>query len=79
MPALARLGLLLLSLGLFADLAYHARPALTAPLFGADGSRAHLVVFVGMLVVVCGLIEQGLALAHTRSLAERGNEVDACW
>lgn len=58
--ALVRVGLVLLALGLVADLAYHSVPALTAALFGSDGVRAHLVVFVGMLAVVSGLIQQGL-------------------
>lgn len=64
MPTLARVGLLILAVGLLADLAYHALPRFATPLFGTDGVHAHLVVFLGMLVVVGGLIEQGLALGR---------------
>ena len=73
MPVLARLGLLILACGLFADLAYHSLPTLTAPLLGDTGVRAHLVVFAGMLVVLSGLVEQGLARPHPHSPAERGH------
>ena len=73
MPALARVGLLILAVGLFADLAYHSLPLSTAPFFGSDGVGPHLVVFVGMVVVVCGVIGQGLAIGHSQSVSERGN------
>ena len=67
MPALARVGLLILAFGLFGDLTYHALPDLSAPLFGAEGLRAHLVVFVGMLLVVSGVLRQGLVGTHRKS------------
>jgi hypothetical protein len=63
--ALARLGLIILAFGLFADLVYHSLPLATEWLFGSEGVRAHLVVFFGMLLVTLGLIQQGLA-ADTR-------------
>ena len=72
MPPLARAGLLILAFGLVADLLYHALPVLTAPLLGNDGGRAHLILCAGMVVVIGGLVEQGLALAHTSSFSERG-------
>jgi hypothetical protein len=75
-PALGRFGLLVLAAGLVADLAYHALPLVTAPLLGADGLRAHLVVFVGMLLVVGGLVQQGLRAGTPRaasgSISTRG-------
>jgi len=51
-PALARFGLVLLACGMFADLAFHA--------VGADGYAAHVVMLVGMLVVLSGVVRQGL-------------------
>jgi hypothetical protein len=59
-PALACVGLLILAAGLFGDTVFHTVPDLAAPLFGADGLHAHLVVFVGMLLVVSGVFRQGL-------------------
>lgn len=76
-PALGRLGLLVLGVGLIADLIYHASPLTSASLFGTDGARPHLVVFVGMLVVVIGLIWQGLASSNARSVSERTHTVNA--
>jgi hypothetical protein len=68
-PALARLGLLILAAGLFADTIYHSLPDLSAPLLGADGLRAHLVVFVGMLLVLSGVLLQALS-GHAHHLKE---------
>jgi hypothetical protein len=50
--ALARFGLFLLAFGLLADLFLHAS--------GADGYPAHVLVFVGMLLVIVGVVYQGL-------------------
>jgi hypothetical protein len=50
--ALARFGLFLLAFGLLADLFLHAS--------GSDGYPAHVLVFVGMLLVVGGVVYQGL-------------------
>ena len=52
MTALARFGLFLLAFGLLADLFLHAS--------GADGYPAHVLVFVGMLLVIVGVVYQGL-------------------
>jgi hypothetical protein len=76
-PGLVRCGLLILALGLFADLAYHSLPELSANVFGSEGVRAHLVVFVGMLVVVSGLVQQGLAVGSSDSLSRRDHFTDA--
>jgi hypothetical protein len=66
-PALARFGLLLLASGLFADLAAHAS--------GSDGTPEHLVVFIGMLLVVSGVVHQGLRSGNVTP--RRGTHVDA--
>ena len=68
MHPLARFGLLLLAFGLFADLLFHAS--------GADGYPAHLLVFVGMLLVVGGVVYQGLR-SGTHPLQERNSHLDA--
>jgi hypothetical protein len=74
MPWLVRAGLVLLSVGFVADLAYHAVPLILAPLLGVEGFRAHLLTFVGMLVMLVGVIRQGLAAsgARARSLILHG-------
>jgi hypothetical protein len=64
--ALARVGLIILALGLFADLVYHSLPDLTEFVFGSGGVRAHLVVFVGMVVVICGVVQQGFIQSNPR-------------
>lgn len=51
-PLLARAGLVLLALALLADLAFHA--------LGSDGYPAHVAMFLAMLIVVVGLIQQGV-------------------
>jgi hypothetical protein len=69
--ALARLGLVILAVGLFADLVYHSLPLTTVWLFGSEGVRAHLVVFFGMLLVTIGLIQQGLSAGTRESISPR--------
>lgn len=61
MPVLARFGLLVLTVGLLGDAAYHSLPLLLEPLFGSLGQRAHLVTFLGMLLVTSAVFRQGLA------------------
>ena len=65
LPWLTRFGLLVLLLGAVGDLTYHAwpaaEPALLQLLLGADGYRAHLVTFAGMLVMLVGVVRQGLS------------------
>jgi hypothetical protein len=69
LPPLTRLGLLVLLLGAAGDLAFHALPDTAAlqPLLGGDGYRAHLVTFVGMLVMLVGVVRQGLSSKQSRS------------
>jgi hypothetical protein len=67
---LVQAGLLVLFLGAAGDLAYHALPATFEPLLGLEGYRAHLITFVGMLVMLVGVIRQGLS--QPRSLVPRG-------
>ena len=69
LPWLTRLGLLVLLLGAAGDLTFHALPETAAlqPLLGADGYRAHLVTFVGMLVMLVGVFRQGLQTKQSRS------------
>ena len=69
LPVLTRLGLLVLLLGAAGDLTFHALPETAAlqPLLGADGYRAHLVTFVGMLVMLVVVFRQGLSSARSRS------------
>jgi hypothetical protein len=51
--------LLIVAAGAVGDILHHALPAGVAgdlaPLLGADGGRAHLVTFAGMLLAVLGL------------------------
>jgi hypothetical protein len=65
LTSLLRVGLLVFVLGSGLDLLYHGSPAGWAPSLeayvGPDGHRAHLVIMAGMLVIVLGLVAQGLA------------------
>jgi hypothetical protein len=55
-----RVGLLVMSLGALADAAYHALPVPLAPLAGPAGMHAHGLIFSGMLLVLGGVIGQGM-------------------
>ncbi len=56
-----RPGLLVLSLGTLVDGLYHAAPdAAFGHLLGPEGINAHLVIFVGMLLVLGHVLRQGL-------------------
>jgi hypothetical protein len=63
---LARVGLLVLALGVLGDGAFHALPAALAPLVplvplaGPAGMHAHVVIFGGMLLVLGGVVRQGV-------------------
>ena len=62
LPWLTKLGLLVLIVGATGDLTYHALPqAELQAWLGAEGYYAHLVTFVGMLVMLIGVIRQGLS------------------
>jgi len=59
----SRVGVLVLALGVLGDGAFHALPAALAPLVplaGPDGMHAHVVIFGGMLLVLSGVVRQGL-------------------
>jgi len=55
LPLLCLVGTAILLLGAVGDLTYHLFGAL--PTFvGDDGYRAHLITFIGMLIIVFGLV-----------------------
>ena len=56
-----RPGLVVLSAGALVDAVYHAAP--DSPLgavLGPEGVNAHLIIFVGMLIVLASVLLQGL-------------------
>jgi hypothetical protein len=57
---LVRIGFVVVSSGLAGDIVAHTWPTLAEPILGSGGYGAHLVTFVGMLLVVGGLLLQGL-------------------
>jgi hypothetical protein len=65
MPTLSHSGLALLSLGLFSDLLAHAMPRH----FESLASGGHLLTFVGMLVVLGGVVlRRRAAPEHSHSV-----------
>lgn len=60
-PSVSMLGLIVIGIGLGADLIAHAGPALEHD-HGATGGQlsAHLVTFVGMVGVLAGVVVDGL-------------------
>ena len=53
--------MLVLASGTLVDALYHAMPsAPLSALGGADGHTAHLIIFLGMLLVVLSLLRQAL-------------------
>jgi hypothetical protein len=56
-----RPGLVVLSFGTLLDGVYHAAPdAAVGQWLGPEGFHAHLVIFVGMLLVLGHVLRQGL-------------------
>ena len=56
-----RTGVLVLSAGALVDGLYHAAPdSPLSGLLGAEGFNAHLLIFVGMLLVLSHVLLQGL-------------------
>jgi hypothetical protein len=57
-------GILLFCLGGAGDLLHHVLPASFAttlePLLGADAARAHLLTFVGMVVILIAVLYRGV-------------------
>jgi hypothetical protein len=72
-PRLLALGEVVFSLGIAEDLAYHVAPAAIVPaletVLGVDGELAHLAIFVGMVIVVAGLVTMGLRAGHKPALS----------
>jgi hypothetical protein len=61
LPWLIKLGLLALVVGATGDLIFHGLPQADLQTWlGPEGYYAHLVTFVGMLVMLIGVIRQGL-------------------
>ncbi len=62
LPLGARIGLGVMVLGIGTDLVAHLDPALDSHPGGATGSElsAHLVVFVGMVLVLIGVLVDGV-------------------
>jgi hypothetical protein len=60
-PTISMVGLLIIGLGLGADLVAHSGPALDHD-HGMTGAQlsAHLVTFIGMVVVLAGVVVDGL-------------------
>ena len=54
LPLLVVVGMSILLVGTFGDLAYHLFGLVL--LAGSDGYRAHLITFAGMLISVLGLL-----------------------
>lgn len=56
------LGSVLVCLGGLGDVAYHVAPTAQSlePFLGAEGIRAHVLTFAGMLVALLGVVGRGL-------------------
>ncbi len=71
LPGLMRLGLLILIVGGALDIVYHtAPPAWMNTLnfyLGSEGSRAHLVTFIGMALTLAGVLMRSRLPAWRRS------------
>jgi hypothetical protein len=66
-PAVSMVGLIVISLGLGADLVAHAGPTIPHD-HGGTGAQlsAHLMTFVGMAVVLAGVVLDGLRPTRRR-------------
>jgi hypothetical protein len=70
-PWLIKLGLLVLLVGATGDLTYHALPQANLQAWlGVQGYYAHLITFVGMLVMLIGVLRQGLSQSQSRSSSQ---------
>ena len=76
LPAVTRLGLVVLALGGLADVVAHLGPPAEVAHLGehtADEVSAHLLGFLGMVVTLLGIVADGARRAlATRSLAAPG-------
>ena len=79
-PAASRAGLLIIGLGLGADVIAHLDAGLDQIGGSMTGPQlsAHLVVFIGMVVVLAGVVVDGVRSPHAhRALATHGRHSDA--
>lgn len=77
-PRLAKAGVVVVLIGLHADLVDHAfvmRPS--APGFGPGEHLVHLVVLVGMVLVLAGVVADGTRAAGGRARRPEGSPRDA--
>ena len=73
LPLGSKIGVGVMVLGIVADLVAHLDPAL-APVHGAVGPElsAHLVVFVGMALVLIGVVLDGVRSGGRSGRADQG-------
>ncbi len=59
-PVLMKIGLIVLAIGAALDILYHTAPPIWAPTLtlylGVEGSRAHLITFLGMALTLVGVL-----------------------
>ena len=78
-PRLAKLGAVVVAVGLHADLVDHLfvlQPAPTAG-FGPGEHLVHLVVLVGMVLILAGVVAGGARTAGGRTSRPEGSTADA--
>ncbi len=67
-PALMKVGLIVLAIGAALDILYHTAPLVWTPMLtlylGEEGSRAHLITFLGMALTLAGVLTR--ARLHRR-------------
>ena len=66
-PALTRLGAMVIAFGLVFDLSEHSFDPGTAAGFSAGEHAAHLVVLVGMILVLAGIVADGVRTAGLKA------------
>ncbi|MFO7167202.1 MAG: hypothetical protein DIU80_004160 [Chloroflexota bacterium] len=73
LPRLIQLGVLVLAIGVALDLLAHAAPPAwsvqLSGFLGADGSRAHVVTLLGMVLTVAGIFARGAGARGAREEA----------
>ena len=74
LPTLARVGLGVLAFGGLADLVAHLGAPATTAGHSADQLSAHLIVFVGMVLVMAGVVVDGVRISRTRRPAGRSSK-----
>jgi hypothetical protein len=79
-PAVSKLGFAVIVLGLAADIVVHLTPGASHDHAGANASElsAHFIVFVGMAIVLVGVIADGVrSRPATESVKVQGRDTDA--